>query len=40
MSKKKLTVYDYLRCKGTRQLSVMFVHSAEEAAYIFLLEKH
>jgi len=32
MSRKKLTVYDYLRCKGKRQLSVMFVHSAEEAA--------
>ena len=32
MSRKKLTVYDYLRCKGKRQLSVLFVHSAEEAA--------
>jgi 3-methyl-2-oxobutanoate hydroxymethyltransferase len=32
MNKKKLTVYDYLKCKGQRQLSVMFVHSAEEAA--------
>ena len=31
MSRKKLTVYDYLRCKGKRQLSVLFVHSAEEA---------
>ena len=31
MSRKKLTVYDYLRCKGIRQLSVLFVHSAEEA---------
>ncbi|MDC0161694.1 3-methyl-2-oxobutanoate hydroxymethyltransferase [bacterium] len=32
MGRKKLTVYDYLRCKGKRQLSVLFVHSAEEAA--------
>jgi len=32
MSRKKLTVYDYLQCKGKRQLSVMFVHSEEEAA--------
>ena len=32
MGRKKLTVYDYLRCKGKKQLSVMFVHSAEEAA--------
>lgn len=31
MTRKKLTVYDYLRCKGKRQLSVIFVHSAEEA---------
>tara|TARA_B100000929_G_scaffold265230_1_gene232127 strand:- start:677 stop:1504 length:828 start_codon:yes stop_codon:yes gene_type:complete len=32
MSRKKLTVYDYLKCKGKRQLSVMFVHNADEAA--------
>jgi 3-methyl-2-oxobutanoate hydroxymethyltransferase len=32
MSRKKLTVYDYLKCKGKRQLSVLFVHNAEEAA--------
>ena len=32
MSRKKMTVYDYLKCKGKRQLSVMFVHNAEEAA--------
>ena len=32
MGRKKLTVYDYLQCKGKRQLSVMFVHNAEEAA--------
>ena len=32
MSRKKLTVYDYLQCKGKRQLSVMFVHNADEAA--------
>ena len=32
MSRKKLTVYDYLQCKGKRQLSVMFVHSEDEAA--------
>ena len=32
MSRKKLTVYDYLQCKGIRQLSVMFVHNADEAA--------
>lgn len=32
MSRKKLTVYDYLQSKGKRQLSVLFVHSVEEAA--------
>ena len=33
MSKrKKLTVYDYLKSKGKRQLSNLFVHSVEEAA--------
>ena len=32
MSRKKLTVHDYLQCKGKRQLSVMFVHNAYEAA--------
>ena len=32
MSRKKMTVYDYLGCKGKRQLSVMFVHSEDEAA--------
>jgi 3-methyl-2-oxobutanoate hydroxymethyltransferase len=32
MSRNKLTVKDYLQSKGKRQLSVMFVHSAEEAA--------
>ena len=31
MSRKKLTVYDYLRCKGKKQLSVLFVHNVEEA---------
>ena len=31
MSRKKLTVYDYLKCKGKRQLSVLFVHNEEEA---------
>ena len=31
MKRKKLTVYDYLKCKGKRQLSVLFVHNAEEA---------
>ena len=31
MKRKKLTVYDYLKCKGQRQLSVLFVHSADEA---------
>ena len=31
MTRKKLTVYDYLKCKGKRQLSVLFVHNAEEA---------
>ncbi len=31
MSRKKLTVYDYLQCKGKKQLSVLFVHNAEEA---------
>lgn len=32
MTRKKLTVYDYLRCKGKRQLSNLFVHTVEEAA--------
>ena len=32
MNRKKMTVYDYLECKGKRQLSVMFVHSEDEAA--------
>ena len=32
MNRKKLTVHDYLQCKGKRQLSVMFVHNADEAA--------
>jgi len=32
MNRKKLTVYDYLECKGKRQLSVMFVHNEDEAA--------
>ena len=31
MNKKKLTVYDYLKSKGKRQLSVLFIHNAEEA---------
>ena len=31
MSRKKLTVYDYLQCKGKKQISVLFVHNAEEA---------
>ena len=31
MSRKKLTVYDYLQCKGKRQLSVLFVHNVDEA---------
>ena len=31
MTRKKLTVYDYLKCKGKRQLSVLFVHNADEA---------
>ena len=31
MQRKKLTVYDYLKCKGKRQLSVLFVHNVEEA---------
>ena len=29
MSRKKLTVHDYLECKGKRQLSVIFVHNAD-----------
>jgi 3-methyl-2-oxobutanoate hydroxymethyltransferase len=32
MKRKKLTVYDFLKCKGKRQLSVLFVHNVEEAA--------
>ena len=31
MKRKKLTVYDYLGSKGKRQLSALFVHSADEA---------
>ena len=31
MNRKKLTVYHYLKSKGQRQLSVLFVHNAEEA---------
>ena len=31
MKRKKLTVYDYLRTKGKRQLSVLFIHNVEEA---------
>ena len=31
MQRKKLTVYDYLKSKGKRQLSVLFVHNVEEA---------
>lgn len=31
MSRKKLTVYDYLKSKGKKQLSAIFVHNAEEA---------
>ena len=30
--RKKLTVYDYLKSKGKRQLSNLFVHTVEEAA--------
>lgn len=30
--RKKLTVYDYLKSKGKRQLSNLFVHSVQEAA--------
>ena len=29
--RKKLTVYDYLKSKGKRQLSNLFVHTIEEA---------
>ena len=31
IKRKKLTVYDYLKCKGKRQLSNLFVHTIEEA---------
>ena len=31
MKRKKLTVYDYLKSKGKRQLSNLFVHTIEEA---------
>lgn len=31
MNRKRLTVYDFLKCKGQRQLSIMFVHNVEEA---------
>ena len=31
MARKKLTVYDYLKSKGKRQLSAMFVHNVDEA---------
>ena len=32
LKRKKLTVYDYLKSKGKRQLSNLFVHTVEEAA--------
>ena len=32
IKRKKLTVYDYLKSKGKRQLSNLFVHIIEEAA--------
>ena len=32
MTRKKLTTYDYLACKGKRQLSNLFVHTVDEAA--------
>jgi hypothetical protein len=32
MLRKKLTAYDYLKSKGKRQLSNLFVHTVEEAA--------
>ena len=32
IKRKKLTVYDYLKSKGKRQLSNLFVHTIEEAA--------
>jgi 3-methyl-2-oxobutanoate hydroxymethyltransferase len=32
MARKKLTVYDFLNCKGKRQLSNLFVHTVDEAA--------
>ena len=32
IKRKKLTVYDYLKSKGKRQLSKLFVHTVEEAA--------
>lgn len=31
MIRRKLTVYDYLKSKGQRQLSIMFVHNVDEA---------
>lgn len=31
MSRKKLTVYDFLQSKGKRQLSIVFVHNVDEA---------
>ena len=31
MARKKMTVYDYLKSKGKRQLSVLFVHNVDEA---------
>ena len=32
IKRKKLTDYDYLKSKGKRQLSNLFVHTIEEAA--------
>ena len=32
MKRKRLTVKDFLECKGKRQLSVLFVHNVEEAS--------
>ena len=32
MKRKRLTVKEFLECKGKRQLSVLFVHNVEEAS--------
>ena len=38
IKRKKLTVYDYLKSKGKKQLSNLFVHTVEDDEYNKFLE--